>query len=125
MKILVTGGAGCIGSDLCEALVAQGHNVRAIDNFSSGKRDHIENLLKSSLFEFVGGDLTDFEVVKQAVDGMDFVYHLAANPDVKFVEGEPTDKDLRQNTICTYHVLDAMRHHGVKKLAFSSTSAVY
>ena len=57
--------------------------------------------------------------------GVEMVWHLAANPDVKFVEGEATDKDLRQNTLSTYNVLEAMRRHGVKKLAFSSTSAVY
>jgi UDP-glucose 4-epimerase len=53
------------------------------------------------------------------------VYHLAANPDVKFVPGDPTDKDFRQNTICTYNVLESMRRHGVRRLAFSSTSAIY
>jgi len=59
------------------------------------------------------------------VAGVDMVYHLAANPDVKFVAGEPTDKDLRQNTIATYNLLEAMRGQGVKRLAFASTSAVY
>ena len=56
---------------------------------------------------------------------IDFVCHLAANPDVKFTAGDATDKDLRQNTICTYHVLEAMRRAGIQQLAFSSTSAVY
>jgi UDP-glucose 4-epimerase len=71
------------------------------------------------------GDLLDLDSIERLMPGVEMVWHLAANPDVKFVEGEATDKDLRQNTLSTYNVLEAMRRHGVKKLAFSSTSAVY
>ncbi len=125
MRTLVTGGAGCIGSDLAAALLSQGHEVLVVDNLSSGKLDHIEPLLGLPKFRFMGGDLEDGSMLDSAMAGIDMVWHFAANPDVKFVEGEPTDKDLRQNTICTYNVLEAMRKHGVKQLAFSSTSAVY
>ncbi len=125
MRTLVTGGAGCIGSDLAAALLDQGHDVLVVDNLSSGKLEHIESLLGLPRFRFMGGDLEDAAMLESAMDGIEMVWHFAANPDVKFVEGEPTDKDLRQNTICTYNVLEAMRKHGVKQLAFSSTSAVY
>jgi len=125
MKTLVTGGAGCIGSDLAAALLARGDEVIVIDNLSSGKTEHIDPLAANAGFTFVAGDLTDLDLLERLLQGVEMVWHLAANPDVKFVEGEATDKDLRQNTICTYNVLEAMRRNGVKRLAFSSTSAVY
>lgn len=125
MKILVTGGAGCIGSDLAAALLSRGDQVVVADNLSSGKIEHIEPLRANPNFTFLEGDLEDVQFVKAAVEGRDMVYHLAANPDVKFAEGDATDKDLTQNTLCTYNVLEAMRRAGVKRLGFSSTSAVY
>ena len=124
-KVLVTGGAGCIGSDLAEALVQQGHRVVVLDNFSSGKLEHVSPLLELPNFHLIEGDLLDVEILNSAMQGVETVYHLAANPDVKFVEGEPTDKDLRQNTLATYNVLEVMRRQGIRKLVFSSTSAVY
>src|ERR1700722_3463166 len=125
MRALITGVAGCIGSDLAEALVARGDQVSGIDNLSSGKTEHISNLLARRNFKFIEGDLEDPATVAAVMRDVDFVWHLAANPDVKFAEGDPTDKDLRQNTLCTYNVLEAMRLAGVNKLGFSSTSAVY
>jgi len=123
---MVTGGAGCIGSDLAEALLDRGHQVTVVDNLSSGKREHIADLLDRPGFRFIEGDLLDAATLDAAFDpGVDMVYHLAANPDVKFVPGDPTDKDLRQNTLCTYYVLESMRRHGVCRLAFASTSAIY
>ena len=124
-KVLVTGGAGCIGSDLAEVLSQRGHEVVVLDNLSSGKLEHIEALLDAPNFHFIEGDLLDIQVLNSAMRGVETVYHLAANPDVKFVEGEPTDKDLRQNTLATYNVLEAMRRQDIQKLVFSSTSAVY
>jgi UDP-glucose 4-epimerase len=76
-------------------------------------------------FHFIEGDLLDEAALEAAMSGVEMVYHLAANPDVKFVPGDPTDKDLRQNTLCTYNLLESMRRHGVRRLAFSSTSAIY
>jgi UDP-glucose 4-epimerase len=125
MKTLVTGGAGCIGSDLAAALIARGDHVVAVDNMSSGKEEHIAPLKGNPRFQFVEGDLEDPALLDSPLAGVEMVWHLAANPDVKFTAGDPTDRDLRQNTLCTYNVLEAMRRHNVKKLAFASTSAVY
>jgi len=122
--MLVTGGAGCIGSELCAALLSRGHAVIALDNLSSGKLEHIETLHAHPSFRFVEGDVLDPKALDAALEGVTFVHHLAANPDVKFTPDAP-DRDLRQNTIATAAVLDAMRRHEVKRLAFSSTSAVY
>jgi len=124
-RVLVTGGAGCIGSDLAAALLEQGRQVTVFDNLSSGRPEHIEGLLDRPGFRFVRGDLLDGAALDSAMEAADTVFHLAANPDVKFTHGDPTDKDLQQNTICTYRLLESMRLHGVKRLAFSSTSAVY
>ena len=124
-RSLVTGGAGCIGSELAETLLERGHEVTVIDNLSSGKKEHIAPLLGHPGFLFVEGDLLDADTLDRVMAGQETVFHLAANPDVKFVAGDATDKDLRQNTICTYNVLEAMRRHAVRRLAFSSTSAVY
>jgi UDP-glucose 4-epimerase len=125
MKTLVTGGAGCIGSDLAAALLARGDDVLIADNLSSGKIEHIEPLHSCPGFRFAEGDLEDIAFVGSLMEGIDVVWHLAANPDVKFVAGDATDKDLRQNTLCTYNVLESMRRVGVAQIAFSSTSAVY
>jgi UDP-glucose 4-epimerase len=105
-RILVTGGAGCIGSDLAETRLSRGFEVLALDNLSSGKEEHIDPLRSNPCFHFIHGDLLDFDKVQQAVRGVDMVYHLAANPDVKFTGDDPIDKDLKQNTISTYHVLE-------------------
>lgn len=123
--VLVTGGAGCIGSDLAAALLDRGHRVTVVDNLSSGKHEHIAPLLPNPRFHFLEADLLDPSVLDGVMPAIGMVYHLAANPDVKFLPGDPTDKDLQQNTICTYNVLESMRRHGVRRLAFSSTSAIY
>jgi UDP-glucose 4-epimerase len=124
-RALVTGGAGCIGSDLVGRLLEREDAVTVLDNLSSGKREHLEPFLGRPDFRFLEGDLLDPDAVAEAASGADIVYHLAANPDVKYNPGDPTDKDLKQNTICTYHVLECMRRRGVRRLAFASTSAVY
>jgi len=124
-RVLVTGGAGCIGSDLAEALLDRGYSVTVLDNLSSGKWEHIEPLRARHGFRFIEGDLLDPAALASAMDGVEMVYHLAANPDVKFLPTDPTDKDLRQNTLATYLVLEAMRCRGIRRLAFSSTSAIY
>ena len=124
MKALVTGGAGCIGSDLAAALLGRGEEVTVFDNLSSGKVEHIADLRDHPRFRFVEGDLLD-PARLAGIESQDIVYHLAANPDVKFVPGDPTDKDLQQNTLATYNLLEWMRVRDVKKLAFASTSAIY
>jgi UDP-glucose 4-epimerase len=125
MKVVVTGGAGCIGSDLVGALLSRGEEVIAVDNLSSGKLEHVSPFFDHAGFRFVEGDLLDISLLGPLLSGVDFVYHLAANPDVKFTPGDRTDKDLQQNTIATYNVLESMRTNSVRKLAFSSTSAIY
>lgn len=123
-RVLVTGGAGCIGSELCAALLERGQEVVALDNLSSGKREHIASLEPNARFRFIEADLLDQTAMHEALDGVTVVHHLAANPDVKFSPDAP-DRDLRQNTFATAALLDAMRRVGVKKLTFASTSAVY
>ncbi len=122
---LVTGGAGCIGSDLAAALLDRGDEVVILDNFSSGRREHVEPLLRRPGCRLVEADLLDVPALRGALDGVGIVWHLAANPDVKYTPGDPTDKDLEQNTIATYNVLEAARLARVRQFVFASTSAVY
>ncbi len=123
-KYIITGCAGFIGSSLTDRLLAQGHHVTGIDNFSTGQRRFIEGALKKSAFKLVEGDLLDPTALTHAFSGGDTVFHLAANADVRFGTEHPR-KDLEQNTIATYNVLEAMRVNGIKRIAFSSTGSVY
>ncbi len=125
MRTLVTGGAGCIGSELAAALLARGDEVIILDNFSSGRWEHVEPLLLNPACMVIEGNVLDLSLLQATMEGVGMVWHMAANPDVKYSPGDPTDKDLRQNTIATYGVLEAARITGVKGLAFASTSAVY
>jgi UDP-glucose 4-epimerase len=120
----VTGAAGFIGSNLVDGLLAAGHSVVGYDNFSTGQRRFIEGAVKSPNFRLVEADLLDTATLGAAIAGNDFVFHLAANADVRFGTHHPF-KDIEQNTIGTYNVLEAMRAHGIKKIAFSSTGSVY
>ncbi|MBS3051609.1 MAG: NAD-dependent epimerase/dehydratase family protein [Candidatus Aenigmarchaeota archaeon] len=124
LSVLVTGGAGCIGSELVKELMKKFH-VTVLDNFSSGKSEHIEEFMGNPSFTLIEGDVLDKDVLDTATKGKDIVFHLAANPDIKFIPGERTDKDLEQNTIATYRVLDAMQKNNVRKIVFSSSSVVY
>lgn len=123
-RYIVTGCAGFIGSNLVDRLLANGHHVTGIDNFSTGQRRFLEGALAHPAFRLVEIDLLDLESLKQAFAGGDAVFHLAANADVRFGTDHPR-KDLEQNTIATYNVLEAMRANGIKKIAFSSTGSVY
>lgn len=124
MNLIVTGCAGFIGSTLVDRLLADGHQVTGIDNFSTGQRRFLENALASPNFRLVEIDLLDLDALKLAFAGGEAVFHLAANADVRFGTEHPR-KDLEQNTIATYNVLEAMRASGIKKIAFSSTGSVY
>ncbi|MFM8273591.1 MAG: NAD-dependent epimerase/dehydratase family protein [Gemmata sp.] len=124
MRYLVTGGAGFIGSNLVDRLLAAGHHVTAFDNFSTGQRPFLAAAQKCARFALVEGDLLDKAALTRAVAGHDFVFHLAANADVRFGTSHP-DRDLQQNTIATFNVLEAMRLNGVKRIGFSSTGSVY
>ncbi|MEC7756211.1 MAG: NAD-dependent epimerase/dehydratase family protein [Candidatus Thermoplasmatota archaeon] len=121
---LVTGGAGFIGSHLVDALVDRGYKVRVIDNFSSGRESFLSHHDGKGAVEVFKGDLLDNGAVLSAMDGIETVHHLAANPDIR-LGTEVTDTDLKQGTIATYNVLEAMRVCGVKRISFSSTSAIY
>jgi len=124
MKVCVTGVAGFIGSSLTERLLENGYEVVGLDNFSTGKYRFLEKCLSYSSFKIVEVDLLDSEQVRRQIVDCQVVFHLAANADVRFGTNHPR-KDLEQNTIATYNVLEAMRANGIKKIAFSSTGSVY
>jgi UDP-glucose 4-epimerase len=118
-RALVTGGAGFIGSNLIDRLIADGVEAVAYDNLSTGRESFL-----SSDAEVVVGDVLDTEALTAALEGCDTVFHLAANADVRHGLEHP-ERDLRQNTLGTASVLEAMRAAGVRRLAFSSTGSVY
>jgi UDP-glucose 4-epimerase len=122
--MVVTGCAGFIGSHLVDRLLANGHHVTGIDNFSTGQRRFLKEGLADPSFRLVEIDLLDLEGLKRVFSDAEAVFHLAANADVRFGTDHPS-KDLEQNTIATYNVLEAMRANGIKKIAFSSTGSVY
>lgn len=123
-RIVVTGGAGFIGSNVVDALLAAGKEVVAYDNLSTGREEFIAAARDHAAFTFVEGDILDAAALGRAVDGADAVIHLAANADVRFGLEHP-DRDLEQNTIGTFNVLEAMRAGGVSRIVFSSTGSVY
>jgi UDP-glucose 4-epimerase len=122
-SILITGGAGFIGSHLLEALLAE-NEITVLDNFSSGKRENVALHHNNPNFRLVEADLLFPGALEKALKGVDMVFHLAANPDVK-LGAENTRVHLEQNVLATYNLLEAMRKSGVKRIAFTSTSTVY
>lgn len=124
MRYLVTGCAGFIGSNLTDRLLEQGHEVVGIDNFSTGLAEFLTNAKKSSKFTLVEADLINLESIKSAFKNIDAVFHMAANADVRFGTNHP-HKDLEQNAIATFHVLEGMRANNVKRIAFASTGSIY
>jgi UDP-glucose 4-epimerase len=124
MKYFVTGGAGFVGSNLSDRLISEGHNVVVFDNLSTGQIRFLDKSRSNSQFKFVQGDILDFDSLRTAMCGSDVIFHLAANADVRFGTNHPR-KDLEQNTIATYNVLEAMRANGINKITFSSTGSVY
>lgn len=124
MKYFITGCAGFIGSNLTDRLLAAGCTVVGYDNFSTGKEEFLFSAGQSPNFRLVRGDTLDVAVLTDAMQGTDFVFHLAANADVRFGTRHPR-KDLEQNTIATHNVLEAMRVNGIRRLAFSSSGSVY
>ena len=124
MHVLITGGAGFIGSHVTDHLLEQGKRVTVYDNLSTGHPEFLAEARKCASFSFVQGDCLDRSALARAMDGVDLVIHLAANADVRFGIEHP-GRDLEQNTIATFNVLEAMRESGSKKIAFSSTGSVY
>lgn len=119
MKNLVTGGAGFIGSHLVDRLVSEGEKVVVIDNLSAGKKEFLKKGL--SEIEFIKADLIE-DKIEEYFRGIDRVWHLAANPDVRIMD---SNVHLKQNIIATKNVLDAMEKNNVKEISFASSSTVY
>jgi len=124
MKYIVTGCAGFIGSTLVDRLLEAQHDVLGVDNFSTGQLRFLDDALANPSFKLVEGDILDLDLLKNVFAGGEAVFHFSANADVRFGVEHPR-KDLEQNTIATYNVLEAMRGNGIKKIAFSSTGSVY
>ncbi len=124
MKCFVSGGAGFIGSHLMDRLITEGHEVSVYDNLSSGRMEFLGSHLLEKRVRFIKGDILDLPKLAKAMKGHDFVYHMAANPDIRYGI-EHTRWDLEQNTIATYNVLESMRRNDIKNIVFPSTSAVY
>lgn len=124
MKAFVSGGAGFIGSNLVDRLLDVGHEVTVYDNLSTGLLQFLEYARDFDRFRLVEGDLLDEDSLSEAIGGHEFVFHLAANADVRFGTEHPR-RDLEQNTIVTNNVLEAMRKNGISKIAFASTGSVY
>ena len=124
MKAFITGGAGFIGSNLTDRLLQNGHEVRVYDNLSTGQLRFLDDAKNYERFSFVEGDLLDEDTLSKAMEGFQMVFHFAANADVRFGTDHPR-RDLEQNTIATFNVLEAMRHQSIRKIAFASTGSVY
>lgn len=125
MKYFITGGAGFIGSNMVDALLVDKNNsVTIYDNFCSGHRKYIEHHLGDERCKVIKGDMLDYQKLKEAIQGHEFVFHFAANPDIAKSMTE-TDIDLKQTVIATYNLLESMRLTGIKNIAYSSGSGVY
>jgi len=124
VRFFVTGCAGFIGSNLTDRLLAANHEVVGYDNFSTGRKGFLESALRSDRFRLITGDLLNPTKLTGAMAGCEFVFHLAANADVRFGTNHPR-KDLEQNTIATMNVLESMLANGVRDVAFSSTGSIY
>ena len=126
MKVLITGGAGFIGSHLADRLLEKGHHVTCIDNFILGNKDNVEGALEKDNFQLVELDLFDLDELNKLfkANHFEFVYHLAANSDIQ--KGtKSTTTDLTQTFMTTYNILEAMRENEVKNILFTSSSAVF
>jgi len=124
MKVLVTGGAGFIGSHIVDRLVIDGYRVRVVDNLSSGRLENLKHWLDSKGVELLVGDLREPEVALRAVDGVNVVFHFAANPEVRLSITDP-ETHFTNNIVATFNVLEAMRRRSVEEIVFASSSSVY
>ena len=123
MNIFVTGGAGFIGSHIVDKLINEGNTVTVYDNLSSGRKQFIEQHLKSDNFSFIEADLLDLEKIDDGLKGHDVVFHIAANPDVRLGAQKP--EIAKKDILASYNLLDAMRKNDIKKIVFSSSSTIY
>jgi UDP-glucose 4-epimerase len=124
MSIIVTGGAGFIGSHLVDKLVELGFTVKVLDNLSSGSLENIKHLLARKNIEFVYIDIKNYEELKKALRDVETVFHFAANPEVRVSTVNP-EVHFRENIVATFNVLEASRTGGVREIVFASSSSVY
>jgi UDP-glucose 4-epimerase len=124
LAYFVTGCAGFIGSNLVDRLLRDGHDVVGYDNLSTGQPEFLAGARQSPRFTMVTGDTLDPDGLTRAMSGAECVFHLAANADVRHGTAHPR-KDLEQNAIATFNVLEAMRANGVRRVAFASTGSIY
>lgn len=123
-KHLVTGGAGFIGSNLIEKLLQKGEKVKALDNFSTGKKENIKDFLKDPNFQFFKIDLRNKRELRKAFAGVDFIFHLAALSSVIDSIFDP-QSTFENNVIGTLNLLNVARKYKIKKIVFASSAAVY
>ena len=126
MKILVTGGAGFIGSHLVDRLLAKGYEVICVDNFLLGKKKHLNGAMRNKAFQLYEFDLLNLDELKSLFkkEKFDFVFHLAANSDIQ-AGVESTNRDLQLTFLLTYNVLECMRKYSVEKILFTSSPTVF
>ena len=124
MRVLVTGGAGFIGSHIVDRLVEEGYAVRVIDNLSSGRPENLAQHRGNPQVVVVVGDLKKPEDALRAVEGVEAVFHYAANPEVRVSTTNP-EVHFNENVVATFNLLEAMRRKGVKEIVFASSSSVY
>ena len=121
---LVTGGAGFIGSNLCEAILNLGYKVRCLDDLSTGKQENVDLFINNPNYEFIKGDIKDFETCKKATEGVDYVLNQAAWGSVPRSIEMPLFYNVN-NITGTLNMLEAARINGVKKFVYASSSSVY
>ena len=124
MKLLVTGGAGFIGSNLCESFLKEGYEVICLDNFATGKRENIRDLLTVDRFNFIEGDIRDLEVCRSAANGVEYVFHQAALGSVpRSIKDPLTTNDV--NIGGFLNMLIASKDAGVKRFIYAASSSTY
>ncbi len=123
-RVVVTGGAGFIGSHLVDRIMKEAGEVWVLDNLTSGNEDFLDRWYGDDRLHLVRTDVTKFEPILPYMKGADVVFHLAANPDVR-TAAENTYAHVEQNILATYNILEAMRFGEVKDIVFTSTSTVY
>ena len=123
-KFLVTGGAGFIGSNLCEAILDLGYKVRCLDDLSTGKQANVDMFLDNSNYEFIKGDIKDFDICVKACEGVDYVLNQAAWGSVPRSLEMPLFYCMN-NINGTLNMMEAARQQGVKKFVYASSSSVY
>lgn len=121
---LITGGAGFIGSNLIEALLDLGYKVKAIDNFSNGRKENIAEFMNNQNFEFIEGDIRDYKTCFKAAEGVDYILHQAALGSVPRSMVEPLIYE-NNNIKGTSNLMEAARQNDVKRFVYASSSSVY